>query len=170
MSCKVYGFIDSQNLNLSIEELGWKLDFKKLLVFLKDKYKVKKVFLFIGYVSGNEALYTRLQSYGYIIIFKPTLKNSGKIKGNCDAELVLNCMIEYNNFNKAIIVSGDGDFHCLIEYLEINNKLLKVGIPNKKKYSSLLRKFAKYFLYISDFRNKIEYKKSEHSSWHQHLK
>ncbi len=54
-------------------------------------------------------------------------------------------MIEYNNFEKAIIVSNDGDFHCLIEYLELNNKLLKILVPNRK-YSKLLNKFERYII------------------------
>lgn len=84
----------------------------------------------------------------------------GQIKGNCDAELVLHTMIEFENFEKALIISGDGDFHCLIEYLEMKEKLLKVGIPNKRKYSSLLKKFRKtYFFYVSDLRQKLNYKK-----------
>lgn len=157
---KNYAFIDSQNLNLSIRDLGWLIDFNKLRVFLKDKYKVEKAFLFVGYLPGNEALYTRLQKAGYIVIFKPTLEANGKIKGNCDAELVMHCMLERDNFDQAIIVSGDGDFHCLIEYLDENDKLLKVGIPSKRKYSSLLRKFRHpYFWYIQDSRKKLEHKK-----------
>ena len=56
-----YAFIDSQNLNLGVKSQGWKLDFARFRIFLKDKYKVKKVFLFIGYVAGNEILYTSLQ-------------------------------------------------------------------------------------------------------------
>ena len=70
---EIYAFIDSQNLNLSIQELGWSLDFGRFYIYLKDKYKITKVFLFIGYVAGNEALYTSLQQAGYIIIFKPTI-------------------------------------------------------------------------------------------------
>ena len=154
---KNYAFIDSQNLNLAIQDLGWNLNFKKFRIFLKDKFKIDIAFLFMGYISGNEMMYTSLQNAGYILIWKPTLDKNGIIKGNCDAELVLRCMIEYNNFNKAIIVSGDGDFHCLIEYLEKNGKLLKVGIPNKKRYSSLLRKFSKYFFYVSDLKKHLKY-------------
>ena len=155
-----YAFIDSQNLNLAVQDMGWKIDFSKFRVFLKYKYRISKAFIFIGYVSGNEDLYTKLQETGYVVIFKPTLKTNGRIKGNCDAELVMHCMIEYRNFEKAIIVSGDGDFHCLIEYLANNKKLLKVGIPNRKRYSSLLKKFrSPYFFYVSDIRHKLEYKK-----------
>jgi len=156
----IYAFIDSQNLNLAIKDCGWDLDFARFFVYLKDKYQVKKTFLFIGYVPGNEALYTFLQKAGYIVIFKPTLeyKKNKKtyIKGNVDAELVLHAMVEHSNYDKAIIVSGDGDFYCLIEYLEEQKKLLHVFIPNPDKYSALLRKFRKYFVYLRNLKQKLE--------------
>jgi uncharacterized LabA/DUF88 family protein len=122
--------------------------------------------LFIGYKGGNEDLYTNLQKYGYICIFKPTLDINGVIKGNCDAELVLHTMIEYPNYDKAIIVSGDGDFYCLIEYLEGKQKLNKILIPNKFKYSSLLSKYSSYFEYVSQLRLKLEKQKSRHNPKH----
>lgn len=97
---------------------------------------------------------------GYVLIFRPTLQDKkGIIKGNCDAELVLHCMIQYQNFDKAIIVSGDGDFYCLVRYLKKKGKLLRIGIPNKRKYSALLNKFYPYLFFISLLRDKLEYKK-----------
>jgi len=157
-----YTFIDSQNLNLGVRSQGWVLDFARFRVFLKDKYNIEKAFLCIGYVDGNEYLYTELQKAGYICVFKPTLeiKENGtvKIKGNVDAGLVLHTMIEYQNYDKAVIVSGDGDFHCLIEYLAKNNKLLKIIVPNKK-YSSLIKKFGSYIVNIQLFKNKLEKQK-----------
>lgn len=147
-----YAFIDSQNLNLGVRSQGWKLDFGRFRVYLKDKYNVEKAFLFIGYLTGNESLYTKLQQSGYIVIFKPTLsiKRGRKVvvKGNVDAELVLHTMIQYDNFDKAVIVSGDGDFRCLVEHLDDNNKLLKLVIPNSKSYSSLLLPYKSYMLLI----------------------
>jgi len=158
-----YAFIDSQNLNLAIRDQGWFLDFQRFYIYLKDKYKTSKVFLFIGYIPGNESLYTNLQKIGYIVIFKPTLihkiKGSIQIKGNVDAELVLHTMIEFNNFNKAIIVSGDGDFYCLIEYLIKKRKLEKLLIPNYFKYSALLRKFMNYIDFINNLKNKLNKKR-----------
>jgi len=154
-----YAFIDSQNLNLGVQSQGWELDFRRFRVFLADKYHAAKAFLCIGYVPGNEDLYTYLQKCGYLCIFKPTLevKDGGdiKIKGNVDAELVLHAMIEYSNYDKAIIVSGDGDFYCLVEYLAQQNKLLKIIVPNMR-YSSLLRKFGRYIANIQLFRYKLE--------------
>ena len=157
---KIYAFIDSQNLNLGVKSQGWSLDFGKFRQLLITKYQVKKTFLFIGYVQGNQSLYTYLQSVGYICIFKPTLElkdKKGKIivKGNVDAELVLHTMIEWNKFSKAIIVSGDGDFHCLIEYLVKKSKLLKLFVPNKR-YSSLLRKFGDFIINVNLFKEKLK--------------
>lgn len=157
---KVYAFIDSQNLNLGVKSQKWDLDFGKFRVLLKDKYNVSKTFLFIGYIPTNQSLYTKLQNDGYILVFKPVLEvrdkfKKVKIKGNVDAELVLHTMIEYPHYEKAVIVSGDGDFHCLIEYLEEKNKLLKIIVPNKK-YSSLLREYASHIVNISQFKKKLK--------------
>ena len=155
-SKKVYAFIDSQNLNLGVRSQGWVLDFRKFRTFLEDQYNVTKAFLFIGYISSNTRLYSNLKRYGYSIIFKPTLgiRNS-KIKGNVDAELVLYTMDKKDEYSKAIIVSGDGDFYCLIDYLSKRNKLLKIIAPNKK-YSSLLKEFSKDIVLVSDIREKVE--------------
>ena len=157
----IYAFIDSQNLNLGVKSQGWKLDFAKFRVFLREKYHVGKTFLFIGYIPENQLLYTQLQKFGYILVFKPVLeiknRKKVKIKGNVDAELVLHTMIELNNYQKAIIVSGDGDFHCLVEYLVKKNKLFKLIVPNRK-YSSLLRKFSPYIVNINLFRGKLQKK------------
>ena len=130
----VYAFIDSQNLNLGVCNdiykkrrlvyKGWKLDFKKFRKYLTDKFKVKKAFLFIGYIKEHQSLYSALESFGYKLVYKPTVKDSsGKPKGNVDAELVLHSSaIQYKNYNKAIIVSGNGDFRCLHEFLIKNHK------------------------------------------------
>lgn len=158
-----YAFIDSQNLNLSIRSQGWILDFKRFRKYLLDKYSVVKAFLFIGYVNTNQNLYISLQESGYILVFKPTLYlPNGKVKGNIDAELILHTMIEYPKYDKAIIVSGDGDFYCLIEYLNKQGKLLKLIIPNKVHYSSLLRKYMRYIVFMNNLKGKLEYKKERH--------
>lgn len=158
---KNFAFIDSQNLNLSIRDVGWALDFARFRQYLADKYGVVKAFLCIGYIETNESLYTYLQKAGYIIVFKPTLHlPSGKPKGNVDAELVLHAMIEYPHYGKAVIVSGDGDFHCLIEYLFNQKKLKTLLIPNREKYSSLLRKFMTHIAFMNGLREKLQQRKA----------
>ncbi len=70
----------------------------------------------------------------------------------------MHVIIEFPNYDKAIIVSGDGDFYCLVEYLLKKRKLLNIMIPNSKKYSALLRKFKKYFVYVDGLKNKLRVK------------
>jgi len=153
-----YAFIDGQNLNLSIRAQGRVLDFARFRVYLADKYGIAKAFIFIGYLSENQPLYSSLQKDGYSMVFKPTLLlPEGGVKGNVDAELVLHAMIEYANYNKALIVTGDGDFYCLVEYLLKQDKLLNLMIPNQKKYSSLYRLIRPEIVFMNDLRGKLEY-------------
>jgi uncharacterized LabA/DUF88 family protein len=153
-----YAFIDSQNLNLSIREQGWVMDFRKFRQYLRDKYGITKAFLFVGYVYENQALYTALQKDGYILVFKPTLKlPNGRVKGNVDAELVLHAMIEYDNYDKALIVTGDGDLYCLVDYLRKKEKLLKLMIPNKESFSSLFRRLMPHIIFMNNLRKRLEY-------------
>ena len=147
-------------VNLAIRDQGWVLDFRRFRQYLEDKYGISKAFIFIGYINTNQNLYTSLQKDGYILVFKPTLNlPDGKAKGNVDAELVLHSMIEYPNYDKALIVSGDGDFYCLVDYLKRKDKLLKLMIPNRNRYSSLLRKFSQDIVFMNDLQGKLEYKK-----------
>lgn len=158
MSSRNFAFIDSQNVNLAIRSLGWKLDFKKFRRYLHDKYNVSSAYLFIGYLPGNESLYTYLQQCGYVCIFKPTLQlPDGRVKGNVDAELVLHTMIQYEHFNEAIIVSGDGDFFCLVEHLLHESKLGALLVPNRKKYSAFYKfqHIHPYVRYMNDLEQKV---------------
>ena len=120
-------------------------------------------------MRGNESLYTSLQSQGFVCIFKPTLEFlDGSVKGNVDAELVLWSMIKYKEYDKALIVTGDGDFFCLAEYLLENKKLLKVLIPNQLQYSGLLKRLStpcnNILDFVSQLRAKLEYKPNEKGS------
>ena len=157
-----YAFIDSQNLNLGIQKLGWKLDYKKFRVYLSEKYNIQKAYIFIGFVALNQKLYDRLQESGFILHFKPTVPDEeGNIKGNVDADMVLQTMIEWNNFDKAIIISSDGDFYSLVDHLYTNGKLETVLSPDKKNCSTLLKRTAKEKIrFMDNLRQKLEYKKS----------
>ncbi len=157
-----YAFIDSQNLHLGIEDQGWRLDYRRFRIYLTEKYGVAKAFLFLGYIPKNMRLYTALRDYGYKIIFKPVLlHHPDGVKGNVDAELVLQAMHEYPNYDKAVIISGDGDFYCLVKYLFERGKLARLIAPDKYKYSVLLRRaIPRTFgvTFLNDSRKRLEYR------------
>ena len=166
----IFAFIDSQNLNLGTSKdiiknnkliyKGWKLDFRKFRHYLTDKFKVRKAFLFIGFIQRNHRLYRYLKSCGYELVFKPTVNDEqGNPKGNVDAEIVLHtAVIQFSFFDKAVIVSGDGDFYCLHEYLEQKKKLFRIIIPNLKSESSLLRRFQNYKTFLIFEKEKLEFR------------
>lgn len=158
---KNYAFIDSQNVNLGVQDLGWKLDWLKFRIYLKEKYAVEKAYMFMGYLKENQKFYNSLINYGYTMIFKEIIKNKhGKIKGNCDAELVLQAMIDYNNYEKCIIATGDGDFACLVKYLKKQGKLEKLIVPNINKYSVLLKKASgKELYYLNELQQILSWEK-----------
>ena len=158
---KNFAFIDSQNLNLGIQELGWKLSYEKFRIYLREKYNVDKAYMFIGFVAMNQSLYDKLQEVGFILHFKPTIPDiDGKKKGNVDADLVLRTMIEWNNYDKAVIVSNDGDFYSLVEHLYSSDKLEIVLSTNRKFCSGLLTRSAREKIqFVDDLKEKIQYKK-----------
>lgn len=165
-----YAFIDSQNLNLGTQKMGWKMDWKKYREWLKAEYNVEKAFMFIGYMPDNENLYDQLHSQGFLVVLKPTLemfhtedtpeekseREKVAVKGNIDADLVLYVMKEFKNYDKAVIVSGDGDFYSMIELLESKGKLLHLMTPNWQ-YSSLLKPYEKYIVRLDEKKHELRY-------------
>ncbi|MFH0846229.1 MAG: NYN domain-containing protein [Patescibacteria group bacterium] len=154
---KNFAFIDSQNIYRGIKSLGWDLDWNKFRIYLKEKYKVKKAYIFIGYINEKKNLYEMLEKAGFVLKFKPVLLDkSGNPKGNIDADLVLKAILKYNDYDKAVIVSSDGDFYSLVDYLYSNKKLKIVLSPHVKTCSFLLRKTAKdKIVYMNNLKNKI---------------
>lgn len=157
-----YAFIDAQNVNLGIQTLGWKLDWRRFRCYLTEKYAVDTAYLFMGYIESNQDLYQSLQKAGFILIFKKVLHyKDGTVKGNCDAELVLQAMIDFPHYSKAILVTGDGDFACLARHLNKQQKLLKILVPNKESYSALLKEIGGEHLdFMNNLQKKLSYKKS----------
>jgi uncharacterized LabA/DUF88 family protein len=155
-----FAFIDSQNLNLGIQSLGWKLDHRRFRIYLKKKYKTTTAYLFIRYIPANQDLYSSLQRDSYVLIFKPTLPDkNGEIKGNVDADLVLQAMVDYKKYDKAVIVTSDGDFYSLVKHLYKNDKLRCVLSPYTKTCSVLLKKTAREkIFFMANLKQKLEYK------------
>jgi uncharacterized LabA/DUF88 family protein len=159
-------FIDGQNLHLGTREEGWKVDLVKFRIYLKEKYKVKEAYYFLGYVSDEqEELYNNLQKAGFIVVFKEHHVSSvGKKKGNVDSDIIFEMMkslLDNKTFEKVILVSGDGDYKKVVDYLIKKERFEKILFPNKKFASSLYKKLTvKYFDYLSqtEVKRKIEYK------------
>jgi len=153
-----FAYIDGANLHKGILALGWELDYQKFRVWLSEKYSVQKAYLFLGLIPRYKNLYTYLQEAGFTLVFKETVYDlDGKAKGNCDADLVLRVVSDaYENcFDKAVLVTGDGDFSCLVQFLQKKDKLKTVLAPDNKKCSILIKRTNVPITYISEIEGKL---------------
>ncbi len=166
-----YAFIDNENVNISVQKQGWKIDRGKLIAWLREEHGVTKVYMFMGYLKTYEPMYAFFRQLGYELIFKPVTVRGGTTKGNIDAELVLQSMIDLPNYDQAILLTGDGDFVCLVRYLYEQKKLGALIVPNQRRYAGALNEAAKEKLFsLSPCKKKLAYRppgkvKSETTIW-----
>jgi uncharacterized LabA/DUF88 family protein len=180
---KTFAFIDASNLFYGGEKsLGWRIDYKKLFQYLKEKYDVSSVFYFGGVeiydfkydYQGDETIplkdlekhllqllqnkskqlneaqilligkhiqrvrfYLKLKQFGYNLFLKPVKMyeqedGSTKRKANCDVDMAFHLMKEKDNFDRIIVLSGDGDFLPVLKYLKENKKeIMILGRANR---------------------------------------
>jgi uncharacterized LabA/DUF88 family protein len=105
-------------------------------------------------------LYSELQKAGFIVIFKEHNQYAiTKKKGNVDTDIVFEAMkqvIENSSLDKVVLVSGDGDYKKMVDYLITKNKFQKILLPNRKFASSLYKKLgSEYFDYLSNVQSHI---------------
>lgn len=157
---KNYCYIDGQNLHLGTAsgDRPWHIDLVKFRVYLREKYHVEKAFYYLGYVqegSSIESLYESIQNAGFILVFRQhNAAMIGKKKGNVDSDIIFSVMKRLyldEEFDKILLVSGDGDYKMLVDFLIEKNKFSKILFPNKKFRSSLYKQIgAEFFAYLDD--------------------
>lgn len=189
---KTYAFIDASNLFYGGEKsLGWKIDYSKLIKYLKEKYGVTEVYYFGGVETHgykydyqkNETVplenlrirledyirkkgkqldeakllllsrhlqrikfYLKLQQFGYKLYLKPVkiyYQPDGRTerKANCDVEMAFYLMKEKENFERVIVLSGDGDFLPLLKYLKKIGKEILI-LARGPRTAREIRQFA----------------------------
>lgn len=176
-----YAFIDSQNLNLGVRNdvvnakgktiyHGKKLDYRKFRHYLREKYGVSRAFMFIGMIPTNSDLYTYLQECGFTLVFKAIStymdeKGHTITKGNVDTDIVLYSVGRVSaDFDKAVFVSGDGDFLSLYDYMDELGKLEKIIVPNRMRYSKLLNTYHEKLAFVGDVPKLFQTNKKTRSS------
>ena len=154
-----FAFIDGQNLYMGTAKSlkkSWKINLKKFRIYLRSKYKVSRAYYFLGYIDEDyQNLYSVIQEAGFILIFKKhKLVMLGKKKGNVDSDIIfviMKKMYKKEPFDKIVLVSGDGDYKMLVDFLIEERKFKKILFPNKQFASSLYRKLAPvYFDYLDN--------------------
>jgi uncharacterized LabA/DUF88 family protein len=155
-------FVDGQNLYMATAKREidpWKINLSRFRIYLEQKYNVSKAYYFLGYVQEKyQDLYEEIQNAGFVLIFRehnPAML--GKKKGNVDSDIIFSVMkrlYKKENFNKIILVSGDGDYKMLVDFLIEENKFEKILFPDCKRASSLYKKLGtEYYDSLDTFDN-----------------
>lgn len=166
------GYIDGQNLYMGTAKSSpvWHVDLARFRTYLQQKYNVNRAYYYLGYVQEGvdyERLYESIQAAGFILVFRE--HNSamlGKKKGNVDSDIIFSVMkrlYQKDKFDKIVLVSGDGDYKSLVDFLIQKNRFEKILFPNRKFRSSLYKSLSStYFAYLDDrdIKRKIEFKKN----------
>jgi len=154
-----YAFIDAQNVYMQTKAMGWAIDVRKLRVYLRDTFSVTRAYWFVGFLSEMSDFYTLLQNAGYVLIFKEVSRDhEGTPKGNVDVDLTLHAVDLRDEYDKAVVLTSDGDFASLVRYLRERDKLRAVLSPNRTHTSKLLRKAvgsSASLQYLEDAKHKI---------------
>jgi len=162
---------DGQNLYMGTAKSNpkWHIDLARFRIYLEQKYNVERAYYYLGYVQEGlqiEQLYETIQAAGFVLMFRQ--HNSamlGKKKGNVDSDIIFSIMkrlYQKDSFQKIILVSGDGDYKMLVDFLIQENRFEKILFPNRKFRSSLYKEISStYFSYLddSDIQKKIQKKK-----------
>lgn len=154
-------YIDASNLKFGVQQSNWELDYKTFRSWLRDKFGVSRAILFMGLIPLNFELYNYLQSIGYDIVFKPTITNKdGKTKGNVDGELILRVAKDFyeNHLKHVVLIAGDGDYYCIVEFLKEKKISVFIVSPNKKYLSLLLKRTNVPIIILDNFIEKLKLK------------
>lgn len=153
-------YIDGANLHKGIRSQKWHLDYRRFRIWLEEKYAIKEAYLFIGLIPKYADRYKELQEAGYILVFKEVVYDGdGKPKGNCDADLVLQATQDHfeAKYEKAVIVSSDGDYASLVKMLMQRNALEAILSPAREgRCSILLKKTNAPITYLGQARALID--------------
>lgn len=162
-----YVFIDATNIIYGTKTRDgnrWKVDFQKLYLYLKHHYQARQIFYFAGldqYNTKQRRFYQNLRIFGYTTVLKPVKlyhQSNGDVirKANCDVDLTFYVMKTITEYQRAIILSGDGDFLIVLKYLLSNNYSVKVIANGKNTAKEIKQLVGADFTDINRLREKLQ--------------
>lgn len=164
---KTFAFVDASNIIYGTRDEGWKVDFRKLFKYLKERYECKRIYYFGGKEDENEKqakFYKKLEDFGFELILKPVKiykQPGGKQvrKANCDVDLTFYAMRDRDEFSRIVMLSGDGDFEILLKYFVVEKKELVVIANGSRTAREIKQLVGERFTDIKSLRRILEYKK-----------
>lgn len=162
-----FAFIDASNLMYGATREGWKVDFAKLMKYLKTRYQAQKVFYYAGLDPENKkqlGFYEKLQEFGYTLRLVPLKTFSdGTRKGDVDSRMTFEIMKYFGDYNQTVILTGDGDYYWVLEYLMEQKKKVKILSFRRRTAQELKRLVGEEFTDFSRLREILQFNLNKQS-------
>lgn len=157
-------FIDGSNYFYMTKNLEWDVDYKRLLTYCSKYGEVVDAYYYTGSLNDNSqnSFFNALQSFGYAVKTKPVKtiidndSGSKHQKANLDIEIALDMINYIDNYDIAVLASGDGDFKSVLELVKSRGKSFEIISANSTMAKELREICGMHYTDISHIRNSIE--------------
>lgn len=156
-------FIDAANLENSVKDLGWWIDYQKLYSFFKKQTRLVGVRHY-GVRFGNlhhDKFLTVLKRIGFKLITKPLkiikeedAEKGGTRKANFDVEIAVDAVKLISSYDTLVLFSGDSDFEALVKTLKTEGRKVIV-VSTKHHVSRELVKSCSQYLDLRRIKEKV---------------
>ena len=156
---RVAVFIDAANIIHCHKDIGWKVDFKKLKKYFETKCSLVAIYYYSAYLDESptqQSFFEMLSRKGYILRLKKLRRITNtdgtiQFKGNCDTDMVVDAVARMDEYDTAVIMSGDSDFISLVNLLRGKGKRVIV-ISTRWHIAKDLIQVADFYFDLKKFR------------------
>ncbi len=139
---KVAIFVDYHNLEGSLRNEGLQIDLPSLRDYLVEGRSLLECLIYVGFNSHeDEKFHQFLKMNGFIVRTKKAkVKPDGGLKCDLDIELTLDLVdfVSNTSLETVIIISGDGDFVPLVNWLRMRGIRVEVGCAQSSTSQDLM--------------------------------
>ena len=158
---KVIVFIDAANLECSLKELKWRMDYQKLYDYFSKNTNLYTIrFYCVRFDSvDQENFFTALKKMGFKLVTKKMkIIRAGNItirKANFDVEITYDALDLRKEYDNLVLFSGDSDFEYLIKKLR-GYKKSTIVVSTSYHISKELIYCCKKYIDLKKLRNEFE--------------
>ncbi len=159
---RVAVFLDGSNFfYMQKDALRWFIDPKKLLNWLSQYGEITDANYYTTVDNQNEGqlMYLRaLNHMGFRVETKPIdqFNEEDGFDGSVDLDMLIDMLVQIDNYDMAVIISGDADFARIVEVLRARGKEYLV-LSTKGMVASAIRSVAGvHYRDIAELRSEIE--------------
>jgi uncharacterized LabA/DUF88 family protein len=162
---RVAVFVDGSNMFYAQRKAGWHVDYRKVYEYFTRDLEVYNAFYYTSVASppdpATEGFLRALTGIGYTVrrkaVKEMTDPETGAVtrKANLDIEIVIDMLTTLDQYDLAVLISGDGDFERAVELLRSRGKrICGVGLRAMAAYD-LVNAVDRY-IYLESLREAVE--------------